>query len=505
MLSIQQPDYCSDKTEQFLDAIVNQDVDLVRELVSNPLVDVNSDWKIRGLIHEMDDLYTTCTCLGAAAVKDSEEILQLMLSSDRVDVNAKFSDLGETVLHFICAVHTSLKKEGCKARRLRMGNARLFDILQTLENRLCAFLADPRLDVHVLVDGWSLLDRAFIGFNFRRLKYFPRKWSMECARIVYDDGRVQPTDRTLELCTPDCEGQDWEMATKIFEDARLIPTRGTLEHVIDSACHHGAEEAVCLLLQGGILQPTIAQLEHAGEYGDAKIAQMYLDYGVQPSERFVKLCFECFYGDYDGVWRIARKVLQEGQVPPTEEILQVCCHSRQRLHRDTVVMILDRGVKPTLKCLEACYDYGNPDTVEILLSSGHIQPTVDHIRAFYERGHVQPAKEILHYVGRRLRDDSQNIRRVANAKQFPKDVVDHHLLPLLKQTTFPADYTIKKPLTRDEIEAVKYLKRFFELFGDVDDFEWPDLSPELEKQADHRGRLPGHPSYNVFNVFDADL
>ena len=39
------------------------------------------------------------------------------------------------------------------------------------------------------------------------------------------------------------------------------------------------------------------------------------------------------------------------------------------------------------------------------------------------------------------------------------------------------------------------MKRFVELFGHVDDFDWPDVSPEFEKQADKYGRLPGNPAY----------
>ena len=101
----------------------------------------------------------------------------------------------------------------------------------------------------------------------------------------------------------------------------------------------------------------------------------------------------------------------------------------------------------------------------------------------FDRTHASAAKAILKYAGRRIRDDVQNARRCCGKMEIPKEVADGDILPLLKQNIFPPGMCIDSPKDTSRLQFLREVKKFIELFGDVDDFSWPDLSEELEQQA----------------------
>ena len=165
--------------------------------------------------------------------------------------------------------------------------------------------------------------------------------------------------------------------------------------------------------------------------------------------------------------------------------------------------------------------------VRIILEDGRVQPTKKtfHAVGLSCRGlccelggprHVKAMKLALRSVGRRLRDDRQNARRVCNKMKAPKAVLDN-MLPFLGQgiftvddvesvpelapvcvggrhvlskTTRPMGPKIDAPDHVYRLEMLRDVKAFVDLFGNVHDFDWPDLSDELESHADDMGRLP---------------
>ena len=153
---------------------------------------------------------------------------------------------------------------------------------------------------------------------------------------------------------------------------------------------------------------------------------------------------------------------------------------------------------------------GAPENVRIIIQDGRVQPTASTFIRDVGGSPNQPVaafKVALRHVGRQVRDDFQNARRVCSKMQVPKEVMDAKILPFLGQIIFEvcseADKTVFESGSKidvpDHVDRLLmfYMKKFVELFGNVNDFDWPDVSEELEKQADEFGRLP-----NNFRYFD---
>jgi hypothetical protein len=165
---------------------------------------------------------------------------------------------------------------------------------------------------------------------------------------------------------------------------------------------------------------------------------------------------------------------------PTERLIKWMNHPKFDIHiRDS------RGCS----ILEAAMFSGNLENVRAILNDGRVKPSVamlQHPTNFYfnykNEGVRTCFRVILKHVARRIADDFQNLRRVGNAKCIPGHVVGK-MLGFVHQDVFPVGYDFNEKLPWRETERCilhEMVKDFIRLFGNVDDFVWPQNEIESE-------------------------
>ena len=155
-----------------------------------------------------------------------------------------------------------------------------------------------------------------------------------------------------------------------------------------------------------------------------------------------------------------------------------------------------------LSILDIACHRGKDWAVRIILQDRRVEPTCATFAL--NRLQVGPPSNysmVLKHVGQRIRNDFQNARRVGNAKQIPRSVVDGKLLPMLGQSLFPAGFEIHQFPVKF-IDVYRQMHGFMKLFGDVDSIAWPDLSDGEDARVDQFGYHPGAPSALVSNGGD---